>query len=972
MADAEVVCRQLGCGAAIEASKRGNFGPGSGFIWMDDVNCNSTESSLSDCKYGGWGKHKCSEIQEAGVICSGFVRLVGGQSHCSGRVQVHAEGQWKGVCGSHFGAQAAAVACRELRCGGALSVSGTAASGAGLGASWDRELRCVGNESQLISCPTGPLGERPCSQQDSAVLTCTQYAGFRLANGSTACEGRVEVQLLETWGTLCASRWDLADAHVLCGQLGCGFAESIPGGERFGPAPGPVWRDSFHCDGTEARLSQCPVTTLGASPCSRGNNAALICSGPVGSGSLRLVGGGSRCAGRVEIFQHGTWGRVLSEQWDVAEARVVCRQLRCGEAETAYNPPKAERGPGPVGLRGGGWAAGPRRHLGSVPATGSRRVRLANGPGRCAGRVEIYSQGSWGSVCDDGWDLPDAAVVCRQLGCGGAVRALGSAAFGEGSGHIWLDGVNCSGAEAALWDCPAGPWGRHDCGHKEDAGAVCSEFTALRLENSDGCSGRLQVFYNGTWGSVCSNSLTLETVSLVCKELGCGDTGTLESLLPHGRVSGPTWLDNIQCGERTSSFWQCPSAPWNPQSCVDLREEIHITCNGLCPPSRCPSSSVPPADRDRIRAVGGEDGCSGRVELWHHGSWGTVCDNAWDVQDAEVACRQLGCGPAVAALPEAAFGEGTGPIWLEQVECRGTEAALQHCWAWPGDRGLCRHKEDAAVRCAGPTRGRVSSGGRVSVPVIVCIVLGALLCLLLALLVRQVLRRRGSRRAQQPFPEAVYEEIDYSPVWKEQERFGRSAAVGASLHDTHCASPQAPPQRGPCPGCSPPLWPVRRRMLWEQLQTVPSCPQAAQRMATMMPERFLSPRRLLALGRELGKGPGSRRREQGPGTQPEGRSCAPAEAPGSLELEESPRPCPGGAAAMTTPKRCLWHVPVRTSRPWHRRSGHNSPRRERVVLPRGRSSQESPEHQDTVCTQGRQKEFPLALASCRASVSRWL
>ncbi|NWT07572.1 C163A protein, partial [Mionectes macconnelli] len=152
-----------------------------------------------------------------------------------------------------------------------------------------------------------------------------------------------------------------------------------------------------------------------------------------------------------------------------------------------------------------------------------RQVRLVNGSGRCAGRVEIYSQGSWGSVCDDGWDLRDAAVVCHQLGCGGAVQALGSAAFGEGSGHIWLGSVNCSGHEAALWDCPAGPWGKPDCGHKEDAGVVCSEFMALRLENSSSCSGRLQVFYNGTWGTVCSNSMTPRARSLACKELGCGD-----------------------------------------------------------------------------------------------------------------------------------------------------------------------------------------------------------------------------------------------------------------------------------------------------------------------------------------------------------------------------------------------------------------------------------------------------------------
>ncbi|XP_071886473.1 olfactory receptor 14C36-like [Anas platyrhynchos] len=210
----------------------------------------------------------------------------------------------------------------------------------------------------------------------------------------------------------------------------------------------------------------------------------------------------------------------------------------------------------------------------------SRRVRLANGAGRCAGRVEIYYQGRWGTVCDNAWDLADAAVVCRQLGCGGALEAAGSARFGEGSGQIWLDGVNCSGAEAALWDCPAEAGGQHDCGHKEDAGVVCSEFMALRLENSDSCSGRLQVFYNGTWGSVCSNSMTTETVSLVCKELGCGNEGELETDSNSAKLSGITWLDRVECGKSNSSFWQCPSHPWHLQSCDDLREETHITCNG--------------------------------------------------------------------------------------------------------------------------------------------------------------------------------------------------------------------------------------------------------------------------------------------------------------------------------------------------------------------------------------------------------
>nr|XP_056720374.1 scavenger receptor cysteine-rich domain-containing group B protein-like [Euleptes europaea] len=313
-------------------------------------------------------------------------------------------------------------------------------------------------------------------------------------------------------------------------------------------------------------------------------------------------------------------------------------------------------------------------------------VRLMSGSNRCTGRVEVYRNKQWGTICDDGWDLQDAQVICRELNCGNALLALGGANYGQGSGPIRLDRVSCTGNETALKQCPQSPWGDHNCDHGRVASVVCSDPKEVRLVNgSNRCSGRVEVFHNEQWGTVCDDNWDINSAQVVCKELGCGRALSAPRRARFGEGDDPVWLDALECKGTESALKDCHLKGWGKQTC-DHEEDAGVVCSGN-------GQAV-------LRLVNGSSHCSGRVEIFHNHQWGTIHNDHWGMKEAEVVCREVGCGAALKAHTKAWFGQGSGPIWKVDIKCTGTETSLNQCTLglWGPDDS--HHGEDVGVVCA--------------------------------------------------------------------------------------------------------------------------------------------------------------------------------------------------------------------------------------------------------------------------------
>ncbi|XP_045567230.1 scavenger receptor cysteine-rich type 1 protein M130-like [Salmo salar] len=214
------------------------------------------------------------------------------------------------------------VVCRELHCGNPVAES------RGPLIEYGRRgvilFSCSGDESSIRQCVIIG-GPGFCDGEYYQHVTCSE--SVRLVDGAGLCSGRVEVKSNQSWASVCEADFDRQDAEVVCGELGCGAPAALQGG-LYGEGEGQTWDKEFQCKGKESLLLDCDTSDRENNTCLPGNVVGLTCSEP---DDVRLVGGGSRCAGGVEWYDQGEWRTVGAGDRDQEDvAAVVCRQLGCG------------------------------------------------------------------------------------------------------------------------------------------------------------------------------------------------------------------------------------------------------------------------------------------------------------------------------------------------------------------------------------------------------------------------------------------------------------------------------------------------------------------------------------------------------------------------------------------------------------------------------------------------------------------
>uniref|UniRef100_A0A3B5Q675 SRCR domain-containing protein n=1 Tax=Xiphophorus maculatus TaxID=8083 RepID=A0A3B5Q675_XIPMA len=297
-------------------------------------------------------------------------------------------------------------------------------------------------------------------------------------------------------------------------------------------------------------------------------------------------------------------------------------------------------------------------------------VRLVQGTNRCSGRLEVKTDQSWSSVCEKDFDLQDAEVVCREIGCGPPSVHQG-ALYGEAEAPVGSREFLCEGSESALLKCSS---------RKSSGRNSCSPDNIRLVGEASRCAGRLEMLHQEewrpSWSSVCEKDFDLHYAEVVCREIGCGPPSVHQGAL-YGEAEAPVGSREFLCEGSESALLNCSSRKSSGRNSCSPGQAVGLTCS----------------DQDNIRLVGEASRCAGRLERKHLEKWRPVdvMNPYWDMNSVAAVCAKLDCGSAVSARK-------SGREFL----CEGSESALLNCSSRKSSgRNSCSPGQAVGLTCSG-------------------------------------------------------------------------------------------------------------------------------------------------------------------------------------------------------------------------------------------------------------------------------
>ncbi|XP_026077771.1 lysyl oxidase homolog 4-like [Carassius auratus] len=563
---ANVVCRELGFSRGLTWAHSAKFGEGRGQIWMDNVWCSGSESSLSECRSNGWGVSDCTHAEDLGVICSpdppthGHVlRYAEPPSPLISNVVSNTPLRGHEI-GLHRGARGPSsphlnghrIHLRRNGLESAVTPRGHRIP------DFLRSRASYRRAPEVTPTPTTRSPERPApapepvyspepaaepiyspepvyprvehsnrmdldftdmDEQPSGslrldevrlrpVLTDTRSAAM-------VTEGVLEVRHAGKWRQVCSLGWDLSGSRVVCGMLGFPSAE-----QHDTRVYRKLWDSKMEDPTTRSAVSKKAFWV-----------ERVQCSGS----EVSLA----QCRAQLSVPRH-----------DVPCSGGMHAVVRCVPG-AQFSRSSASRPP-------------------QAPPPLNAAVRLKAGARLGEGRVEVLREGKWGTVCDHLWDLTAASVVCRELGFGSARDAPRGALMGQGTGPIHMNAVQCSGQESSITQCRFQEVPLRSCKHSQDASVRCNvpntglSATVRLAGGREAAEGRVEVLMevNGQqrWGSVCSENWGINEAMVVCRQLGFGFASRAHQetwFWPSSSGSEDVLLSGTHCIGTEISIQQC-------------------------------------------------------------------------------------------------------------------------------------------------------------------------------------------------------------------------------------------------------------------------------------------------------------------------------------------------------------------------------------------------------------------------------